>query len=517
VPTAATRRLTTQAPAELVPAAPEPRIIVYDRVGITEYSTSSEHGPLTIADMKEMLGWETEKEYQARAVRDKPESKPEHWLYGDDYHCKNTDDEKVRTWRNANNRSFDDKWSEALEQTLLNGQWAGPLTIPGETVNGETIRISRYGSVLSGQHQMTAAIRANERLQKARTNPATIDKYPFWNGHAEVVLESIVITGLSEDPHVLMTIDYVKPRTSADVFFTSAVFREKTQSERKEYCRMLAVAVDLLWDRTDAQGYKTHPEIVGFVERHKKLLGCVDHLAKVNGTGRRISKLYLSAGQCAALCYLMSTSSPDTDGDVYRNGFPPSESVVGADNQPAIDWWYRDKATEFWEKLAGDRWFLPVRMALERIVKSAADNENNQGLGGTLQEKLAILARAWEIFRNHANNAGPPFTHDDLTEEGALSLSYIDLDDKGNRLPDDQIKLLDVADFYGIDCPDSKIKPIGRDTERAKRPTRHDDSKSEPMPAPPTKEEIEQLSQEALERRVAGQYIVNAAHKKAKK
>lgn len=468
------------------PPAPPGLAVVYHELEILEFSTAVPRGPLTIADCEEALGWETEKQYQIRKVAEKPGTKPEQWLYGEVYHCKNLAGEKVRCRYNANNRPFDMDWCEHLIHTVLYGQWAGPFTIPGETVNGETVRISKYGRVLSGQHQMTACKLAGEWLARARANGTDTPehpKYPVWVGHPEPFIETIMIRGLSEDPRVLMTIDYVKPRTAADVFYTSDVFKTKTPPERKDLCRMLAAAVDLLWTRTDTRGYRTHPEIVAFLERHLRLLKCVEHIDAENDpdAGKKLTRLRLQPGVCAAIMYIQASSGPATDGDVYRNEEPPSEKH--------LDWSLWDRAEEFWSLLAGGKDFQPVRDALGRLVDSTPGNEENQGLGGRTPEKLAILAKAWERWRDYSGK-GPVFTNNDLSPGGDLCLNYSTLDDKGNVLPDGQVKLLDPNDFYGIDCPES----VGKGST----------SRGAPMPPAPTREEIERATEEARARRKGG-------------
>lgn len=488
------------------PEPPKPidnRKIVYDKLKINERSTTSEHGPLDVLELKIAMGWETEKEFQARMVQEKPDSKPEHWLFGDDFHCLNTDGVKVKCWENGNNRPFDMTWCESLIHTQLHGDWAGPLMMPGETVNGETIRIGRYGTVLSGQHSMTAAVLADEWLQKSRAkfgagakatdgSVARLEKfgnvpYPAWDGHEHVVLETIVITGLSEDERVLRTIDYVKPRSTADMLYTMPLFRNNTPAARKELTRMLSSALDFLWTRTDTQGYRTHPEVTGFLERHKTILKCVEHIFLKNSVtdtknGRKISKLHLSVGHASALLYLMGCSGPKTDGDAYRWASPPSEK--------GLDWSYFDKACDFWTGLAESRDFIPVRTALGKLIVSTTDSDTNQGLGGRNPEKLAILAKAWDVFKDHPMEAGEPFVDDDLAPGGTLCLSYNDLDDKGNKLPDGQIKLLDVADFYGIDSPEVVSKSP---KQGANKPT---------LPPAPTPEEIAKATEEARARRL---------------
>lgn len=470
------------------------REILYPTLEITERSIVSEKGPLYARDWKTILGWETEKEYQERMVQEDPTSKPEHWLYGEEYHCLNRKGEKIRCWNNSGNRPLDRHWCDHLVHMILHGQWAGPHTYPGETVNGETVRISKYGDVLSAQHQGTACIFADEDLQQSRTEErnAIWPKYPFWNGQEEVFIETIVVAGVSCDERVLRTIDYVKPRSMADMLYTMQVFRvnemggKRNQDERREMTKMLAVAIDTLWERTDAKGYKTHPEICGFLERHKKLLDAVAHIFVENNVrgpdgGRKISKARLNPGQCAALCYLMGASGTDEgDSDEYRNMMPPDESK--------INWSYWNKGRDFWSKFAYDRSFLPVRHALGYLMESSINDEDNQGLGGRNDEKLAILANAWERFRDHPEEAGAPFDEEDLGPGGILYLTYSDLDDKGNKLPDGRIKLVNKADFYGIDVP-----PAGLARSKA--------NKTAPPEITVSPEELEKAKKEADKRR----------------
>ena len=466
--------------------------VIYPEVKAVERSVTSPLGPITASDIVLIMGWETEDEYQKRMVAEKG-GEPAHYLYGDDFHCLDTRGQKVRCWNNANNRPFDESWCEDLcDGTILPGQWAGPLMMPGETVNGETIRISKYGRVLSGQHQMTACKLANEKLQESRSKPgnAADPKYPAWNGRAECVLETIVVTGLSEDERIIRTIDYVKPRTIADMLYTMPLFKERKneagetvptpQVERKELTRVLSSGIETLWTRTATKGYKTHPEVVGFLERHKKLLKCVEHLFTLNRKdsrgGRKISNLRLSPGMCSALMYIMGSSGPRTDGDFYRNESPPSERC--------LDWSLWGKAEDFWRLLANTEhaWFMQVRLALARLKDSSVQDDVNFGMGGRLGEKLALLANSWGRWKDHPEGAGYPFDEEDLAEGGILYLNYSDLDDKGNKLPDGQVKLLDPNDFYGIDCPDV----LGsRETLN------------------PTREEIERAQEEALARRTA--------------
>lgn len=511
----------------------------YSKLEFTEYSVASPTGPMYPADAKRMLGWETEPEYQKRMVTEHPGDDPDKWLFDDDFHCHNAAGEKVRCHRNAGNRPFDALWSEALRDTVLRGRWAGPHTVPGETVNGETIRISKHGRMLSGQHQCTGLIWADEWLQKYRAKPDLDSKYPAWDGHEHPFIESLVVTGISEDERVLRTIDYVKPRTVADMLFTMEIFRQNKPHERKELTRMLSSAIDVLWARTDTKGYKTHPEVVGFLERHRRLLRCVEQLfledstkagneweckncrmrfsqdckdvacmggkaqydkmmahACVRREGRRISRLHLSAGTCAGLCYLMGCSGSKTDGDAYRD--PPE----GAPCEKGLDWSLFDKALDFWTRLASDKGFLPVRTKLSRLTVTTTGNEDNKGLGGRIPEKLAVIVKAWDAFKDYDSTSRfPPFSEEDLEEpDGVLCLAYSTVGPprilngetiNGEKLPEGQIRLVDEADFKGIDCPEALTKnKVSRTAINAP-----------PMPKAPTEKEIEKATEEARARR----------------
>lgn len=466
---------TVENPPQVTVAPVEERKVLYPNVICDEYSTTSPKGPLTAKLWKIILGWEDEDQYKARMVLEKPGTKAEEHNYGEEYHCKDAYDKKVKCARNLHNRYFDIQWSKGLIHTILHGEWAGPFTVPGGTINGETVRISKYGDTISGQHQGTACILAQQYLDKARKQlgrESADKKYPTWAKTEELFIETMVIKGLSDDPKILMTVDYVKPRSVADVFYTSDLFRKSNTPERKELCRNLAGACDMLWNRTSAKGYKTHPEMVGFLERHPRLLQCVSHIYQENNasSGRRLNKINLNAGHCAALMYIMGSSGPKTDGDVYRNESPPSEKN--------LDWAFWQQAMDFWTLLATGKDFIPVRVALGRLIESKPQKMENMGLGGRSDEKLAILAKAWDHWKTYSGGESV-FEDTDLAAGGLLCLSYTNVDDKGKTLPDGKIKLLDDDDFYGIDSP-----------------TRTDDgggtqATEEPMPPPPTQEEIE--------------------------
>ncbi len=190
--------------------------------------------------------------------------------------------------------------------------------------------------------------------------------------------------------------------------------------------------------------------------------------------------------------YIMGSAGPKTDGDEYRN-MDPAPSEKTEKGRDALDWSHSDKAEEFWTNLVGagqnPTLFMQVRIALGQLVTSSVDSEDNLGMGGRLGEKLAILAKAWERWKDHPSSAGAPFDNDDLLPDGCLFLTYVDYDSDGKKLPDGQIELVDLADFYGIDCPQ-----VRKSTKVSK------DEKPDAQ-VEYTKEEMEKMKEEALARR----------------
>lgn len=195
----------------------------------------------------------------------------------------------------------------------------------------------------------------------------------------------------------IRSLDNVKLKWLSDVIEASDPFNTLDPRERKECSRMLGKAVDLLWKRTWAwlkpvNGKRAQSEFTGFINCHRRLLECVKHIFEQNSrdSGRAISILKLSPGQCSALMYLMASCS--SDGDGYRNAEPPSEKQLVWE-----DW---EKAEAFWVLLAsGDNELSAVREALGYHVGQEGDRvDEDTGNDLSQSEKLAILIKAWRHF-----------------------------------------------------------------------------------------------------------------------
>lgn len=386
-----------------------------------EVKATLRYGPaaLTFTQAKELIGWENEEDYKKRMTVGKS---PKATVgYAEDYLLKDPSGKKVRCWHNTHNRPLKEKWAEALCQDLL---YSGPGLAPERRrwqFNGEAVIVGRHGQVLSGQHRLIAFILA---VLRWRTGDEWKRIWP-----TEPVLETVIVVGVDEGQATTRTLDNIQPRTLSDVFYTSALFADITDSvARKEVARMLEAAVKLLWKRSGAGtevDYQTHGESSDFLDRHPKLLHCVKHMFSEN-RDRAISLLRLSPGQCAAMMYLMGASK--TDDVTYHK----------TRSEKGMDLSYMEEARGMWVALLSkSEKCKAISEALAMLVDASTDT------GGREIEKRAILTKAWVRY----------ISQKPITLE-SLALQYAP-DRNGN------MRLVKEEDhvFGGIDVGDSYSKP----------------------------------------------------------
>lgn len=436
---------------EQVAEVVDPQSFVYPKLEVKICSQTGEPGesPITVAIAKELLGWESEADYYNRLKETDPSTQESACKYGEEYLLKDELGQKIRCWNNSKNRPFSETWSRQLAQDLLAKNWAGPVSMPGETVNGETIVIGRTGQVHSGQHRLIGLILAGQEWTANR-----IKYEDLWP--EEPVLESIVVLGVSENTKILRTIDNVKPRSTSDVFYTSGIFDGLSSKERQECSRMLQAALTLVWNRTGLadKRYQTHSESIEFIDKHPSLLKAVKHIFEEN-RDRSFSILRLSPGQCAGMLYLMGTSN--SDGKTYLEMENRAEKVLN------LDYW--DTASDFWVLLAKDT-ANEQSKAIREAIGGLVDEDS--GTGGRAIEKVCIIARAWSYFANGSN-----FTASDI------ALTYYD-DEGVTRLAPESLQ-----GFGGIDL--------------GPKPSRGEDSD----PPAPSEEEIAQERERLRKERAA--------------
>lgn len=394
------------------PKKPEPkeepgRLVVHPTIEATIHERED---AITAELMAQLLGWEDEETYAARMKAEAEESGVKlakgKLEFGDDYLLKDEFGRKVRCWNNDGNRDFDEGHCRRLAQDILTKNWAdsrhggtvklkvheehggGEQEFPELTLNGETMVISRTGVVKSMQHRGPALILAAQKWSSQ--HPESAHWREVW-GEVEPSIEGIIVTGVSDDPRVAQTYDNTKPRSLADVVCTSGVFRKLKPADRREANKMMAAAIDLLWNRTlggdnPFQSYRTNSTMLEFLGKHRSLEKCVKHLLEVNRVtpegGRGISNLKLSPGQCAGLMYLFAAANTDIDA-----GYLESRS----EKQVDLSLW--DKADEFFVLLGDDH---PDFRQVREAIAGLQDVE--EGLGGRVIEKHAILIKAWAAF-----------------------------------------------------------------------------------------------------------------------
>lgn len=406
----------------------------------TKYKWAGADGPITSKIAKALLGWESEEDYVVRKRSENPKLKAEDLLFGDEYLLKDVDGRKIVCWNNDKNRPFTASHAYGFAQTILTRYWAGPTTFPGETVNGESISISRTGRVKSGQHRLIALILAwqmwmNDKKKWGKLWPT------------EPVLESVVHLGTSDDPRITRTLDNVRTRTLSDTLVSNGYFEELASKEeykkqerslsgdQRQLCKMLDKAVCLLWERTGAgktngdKVYETHSEDHVFLEHHNRLVDCVKHLFEENKE-HSVNKLKLSAGLCSALMYLMASSA--TDGDEYRAAKPRTEKHVNFDNF--------DKAKKFWTTLlqkTPPKSMLSIREALGNLVNKATGEQPSDLL------KHCVICKAWRLYVD-----GEEFTAADLALRFVGEGAARKLDEEG-------------LDFGGIDLGHAPASSLG--------------------------------------------------------
>lgn len=352
-------------------------------------------GPLTAEQAMIMLEWKDEEEYNKEMQELNPdrlgsEGQPVVYKYDGPnepdslFTDRGAKPKKVRCNNVVGNRWFDDRYTKGYMQSILKRVWAGPTTFPGETVNGETIVITRTGRIDSGQKRLVALVWATQEWEKD-------DYWKQWWPEGPPTMDCTIVFGVSEDPRVTRTLDQVQPRSEADQLYTGPAFRDLAKNDKRLVSRIAQTCIDLLWSRTwDGSKENTREPIrtgiaaMGFWDRHPKMQDCVRHVFDVDYKESFLQSLKLPRGLCASAMYLMACSATDRDAYVPTDGVPPDESK--------IDWQYLDDAKQFMTDIASNE-FDCLKSAL-----LALSNPNDPNQTGSVEQKLAVLALAWAKY-----------------------------------------------------------------------------------------------------------------------
>lgn len=473
------------------------RSIIYPEIRIL---CKTGEDALTATEAKQILGWESENDYAAKVKQANPDASEETLgsaiKFGGDFFLKDLFGEKIRLHNNLHNRDF--RLNRALQYTqdILNRDWADSrngeevtltyggkepytmedgtilkkgdtFTTSNRTINGETFSIGRTGLTLSAQHRMIALIFAKQIWDGAKVNGG--DQSLIWKDKwpTEPTMECAIFQGIDESHATTRTLDNVLPRTLTDIIQTSPLFASLKAEKRAEASMILAHAVRMLWNRVGMGDTKinafcphqTNSEMLNFITLHPRLVDCARHILEENSPKKvkrenakgevvevsiRGLAQYMTPGYAAALLYLMSTS--DSDGDTYRDRDNQSETCLNWDN------W--ERACEFWSELAKrpySRKLGAINLARRPTEgQSKTDTQegkhlgyvftdpDSEGIGGSSAERMAVLAKAWAVFKKSRN-----------PKEEHLKLEYeYDYNDDGSL---SSISLQTKADFGGID------------------------------------------------------------------
>lgn len=354
-----------------MPGMPVKQQVLYDKVSVKVFSEDS----LLNADQcRKLLGWAVEQD-------------GDDW--GSEYHLKDAGGRKVRCHNNMVNRPI--KYPQVVRycQDILRGHWL---------LNGETIIIGKSGRVMNGQHRLVGVVLADYLFSKSPKD------YP--NVKGPIGINTIVVFGVEETDEVFVTIDNGLARSLADVIYLSPYFAKSSTSERKRLASMASHAIRLLWTRTGIKygttsPQQTHTESVEFLDNHPTLLSCFRFVLDEEKSSKGDLSKALTLGYLSAIMYLMITSGSDPDSHEDSNGMT-SETSLNLDRKEMAETFVRDLA-------ARTASFTDVWKVIADTLTKTDDPNDEFGIGGTAEERIGILAKAWQKY-----SSGEPMLADDL-------------------------------------------------------------------------------------------------------
>lgn len=391
---------------------------------------------LTAAQAKVLLGWEIETEDEK---------------FGEDFFLFDHEGNKVRLTHNEHNRPFDLNHALKLGQDILNRNWADSRNGEDMSINGETMSITKYGDVDSGQHRLIALVLAVQSWNGYINGKVDEDLKKHWHEkwEEEPTMEALIVFGVSSNPRVTRTIDNVKPRSLADVVHTEEVFA-KYKKDGAALSKMLAYALTTLWRRTGAgdgigTDFQTHSESINFMQSHPSIMKAVTHIFTENGNNTVVD--YLPLGTAASMLYMMAACEDEM------------EKYVKTRSEKSLKLAHWDEAKEFWSELAKGS----PKVNQIRKVKRPRENDPELVWGGfifpkgdkaepgSIFEKTAALIKAWGHFLNGKN----------LTEKNCELTYELDLFDDGTI---SNYVLEDAINLGGIDpLPDAETETDDED------------------------------------------------------
>lgn len=229
--------------------------------------------------------------------------------------------------KNTKNRPISDRIVKRYAAMMKKGDWH---------FNGETVIISENGTLLDGQHRLSAIISSN------------------------TTHKMIVVTGVSQDSFT--TIDIGNKRTPADAL---ATYDEKYIKHRL----VLAAAAQTLWEfdrngiyRGHTGKYRpTHEELIEFIDLNEGLLKSVDVASNLYGARKLVPK------SCLVVCHYLFEKKDEYECEKFFSKLNSGEDLKHGD---------------------------PVLALRERLIEI----RHSGGVFRTA-EVIPYVLRAWELTR----------------------------------------------------------------------------------------------------------------------
>lgn len=364
------------------------RPVLYERPSIKLHDGFRD--PLfTAEEAKLLLGWTEETPGEKFGSQ---------YLFIDEY------GKKIRCLNNPKNRPFRMSNAKRVKQEILRKRWK---------LNLESMIIGNTGVCLSCQHRLVGLVLAVQEWEQHK------DEWPEWTEEPNIAC--LIAFGCDESDDTVNTMDTGEPRTLADVIYRTGYFAKYSDAQREQVSKVLDYAVRCMWERTGAvwdahSPYRTHAESLAFIERHPRIVECVNHIYVENGGNKKRIAEYFPTGYAAGFLYLMACSEDS-----------PTDYQTSA-NESDLEMKRWDDAVAFWVN------FAARAKSLAPLFK-ALGNLSVEGGGGSRQEKSAIIIKAWRCIIG-----GLPLT------AKALALDY-ETDSDGIRT------LNEIPTFDGIDNP----------------------------------------------------------------
>ena len=252
-------------------------LVVFPELKAELRCSTSEAGPLTFEEAKELIGW-TEQPADS-----------------DDFSLRDVYSNKIKLSNNPTNRALKLPIAKRYALEFLRKVWH---------LNLETIVFGKSGEVRDGQHRIVGFILAE---QQRSINPKK------W-GSGELTMEVLLGFGVSDDKETADSFDKGQSRSLDDVIYRHEDFEDNvSDNDQKKIARVLSGALRLVWLRCGGQTVSSaphfpHSEALAFYKEHPGIFRSAKSIIKLDKGADKNEKLIsssISLAYATALYYLL--------------------------------------------------------------------------------------------------------------------------------------------------------------------------------------------------------------------